>query len=443
MRLRVPSLRLHKPSGLAVVRFKGKDYYCGRFGTEQAKQRYEALVIEHLQRVPVPLVQQAAGDPNLTVEQVIAAFWDEHSAQLTKPNGKLTPNGSHFQLVLRSWRFTHGAERVADFGPLAFRSWLTFATAFSVAIDADGTRRAVKRERALAIGTAKDWASRLRGVLRWAVENELIADPQSKVLFNVEAKPAPIRAGPIRARLTERVRPVPDHHVQAVLPYLRPVARDIVVLLRLTAARCGELLAMRPCNLGPGPEGTIIYRPQQHKTLHRGMQREIVLDAAAQQVLAPYLRDRVPDSYVFSPQEAEAQRNAERSRQRKLPRWHSHDPRRRRTKRGAPRKLRDCYDTPAIARAIKRACAAAKAAGLAVEPWTVHRLRHAAARELRARFGIDTARAALGHSSPDVTSIYAETDTKTVAAAVTMIDRSAWLRAAGRSVGGSTSSATN
>ncbi len=42
--------------------------------------------------------------------------------------------------------------------------------------------------------------------------------------------------------------------------------------------------------------------------------------------------------------------------------------------------------------------------------WHPNQLRHNAATMLRREFGLDTARVILGHSSPAVTEVYAETD---------------------------------
>jgi site-specific recombinase XerC len=42
--------------------------------------------------------------------------------------------------------------------------------------------------------------------------------------------------------------------------------------------------------------------------------------------------------------------------------------------------------------------------------WHANQLRHSAATEIRQRFGLEAAQVALGHSSADVTQIYAERD---------------------------------
>jgi integrase len=47
-----------------------------------------------------------------------------------------------------------------------------------------------------------------------------------------------------------------------------------------------------------------------------------------------------------------------------------------------------------------------------VECWSPNRLRHTRGTEIRERHGIDAAQIILGHSSPDVTKIYAEATLK-------------------------------
>ena len=66
---RIPTLRLHRPSGQAVVTLAGVDRYLGRYGTPEAKQAYDRLLGEWL----------AAGRPQntareLTVGDVLADY---------------------------------------------------------------------------------------------------------------------------------------------------------------------------------------------------------------------------------------------------------------------------------------------------------------------------------------------------------------------------------
>ena len=64
-----------------------------------------------------------------------------------------------------------------------------------------------------------------------------------------------------------------------------------------------------------------------------------------------------------------------------------------------------CYTVDSYRRAITRAC---KQAGVA--PWAPNRLRHARATEIRRSYGLEAAQVVLGHSSANVTQVYAERD---------------------------------
>ena len=64
-------------------------------------------------------------------------------------------------------------------------------------------------------------------------------------------------------------------------------------------------------------------------------------------------------------------------------------------------------------RAISIACDAAK-----IPRWTPHWLRHNAASRLRAEYGLDVAQVMLGHSTADMTQLYAHLNlTKAIEAA--------------------------
>ncbi len=63
------------------------------------------------------------------------------------------------------------------------------------------------------------------------------------------------------------------------------------------------------------------------------------------------------------------------------------------------------YSTASYRRVIHRACHR-----LGIELWSPNRLRHTKATDVRSRYGIDAARALLGHSNAATTEIYAELD---------------------------------
>ena len=49
-----------------------------------------------------------------------------------------------------------------------------------------------------------------------------------------------------------------------------------------------------------------------------------------------------------------------------------------------------------------------------LDRWSPNRLRHSAATEIRKQFGLEAAQVSLGHSSADITQIYAERDAELV-----------------------------
>jgi integrase len=93
----------------------------------------------------------------------------------------------------------------------------------------------------------------------------------------------------------------------------------------------------------------------------------------------------------------------ERRRNRKTPLTPSQRARKRKKK--PARAPSEKYDTRSYYHAVRSACLRAK-----VPHWHPNQLRHNAATRFRALYGLDTARAMLGHASPAVTAIYAEAD---------------------------------
>lgn len=65
--------------------------------------------------------------------------------------------------------------------------------------------------------------------------------------------------------------------------------------------------------------------------------------------------------------------------------------------------------------AIKRANKTAEAdqkPELIIKPWSPNQLRHTVGTEIRAKYGLEAAQVLLGHSTADVTQIYAERNWK-------------------------------
>jgi integrase len=246
-----------------------------------------------------------------------------------------------------------------------------------------------------------------------------------------------LRRGRTEARESEPVRPVADALVDAVRPFVSRQVWAMIELQRLTGARPGEVCSMRTRELMTSGK-VWEYRPGSHKTAHHGKARVIFLGPQAQEVVRPWLRTEL-DAHLFQPREAEAERRASQRARRKSKVQPSQRDRRRQRPKLRPG---DRYDTMAYHRAITRACdrafphptleqipakeltadqAAELRAWRKAHRWHPHQLRHNAATRLRREFGLDVARAVLGHSTPVVTEVYAELDAAKAAEAMDKI----------------------
>jgi integrase len=186
-----------------------------------------------------------------------------------------------------------------------------------------------------------------------------------------------------------------------------PVVSDMIHIQLLTGMRPGELCKMRLCDIDRSGK-MWVYAPKainenqyDHKTEYLGHSKQIIIGPKAQGILAKYLF-KDPSEYCFKPAESNAQARNRRQENRKTPLSCGNRPGS--NNRGI-QKFNPCFDTSSYRQAVTRAC---KKAG--VDRWYPHQLRHTAATEIRKEFGLDAARAVLGHKSVLITDEYAELD---------------------------------
>jgi integrase len=210
-----------------------------------------------------------------------------------------------------------------------------------------------------------------------------------------------LRSGREGVRERAPVKPVPDAHVAAVLPFVSKPVGAMIQLQDLTGMRPGEVMQMRGCDIDRSGS-TWVYRPARHKTQGLGRQRFIALGPRAQAILQAWFKaDR--EAYLFSPADAVAHRNSERRKQRRSPMTPSQA--RRKPKPNPKRPPRSHYDKRTYNTAIERACVKA-----GIPRWHPNQLRHAAATRIRKAYDLESAQVVLGHAKADVTQIYAERD---------------------------------
>lgn len=396
---RVPKMSQHA-TGQAVVRLCGKDHYVGPFGSAEAQARYDALIAEWLSRGRV-LAPADAGE--LSVNELVLAYWRQHVEPHYRKNGEATSEVSCIGAALRFLKDAYGLTAVSEFGPLRLKA------VRQKMIEAGMSRRVVNR-----------YVQKVRACFRWGTENELV--PPS--VFHGLQSVAGLKAGRTEARETEPVRPVPDAFVDAVLPFVSSQVKAMIELQRLTGMRPGEVCSMRTCDIDV--TGKVwIYRPQAHKTEHHGKAREIYLGPRAQGVLRLWLK---PDlqAYLFSPAEAKAAHAARRRQERQSPLWPSHVRHQLGKRKPNPqRPPKDHYTTESYRQAIEYGLARANEhidnADQKIPGWHPNQLRHNAATVLRKEYGIELARIVLGHSTAFTTEIYAEADRDQALAVVAKI----------------------
>lgn len=377
---RIPSYRLHKATGQAVVTLAGKDHYLGPHGTQASKDEYDRLTSVFLasgRRMP------SEGDATgLTVVELVARFIAHAKQHYRKPDGRPTSEVGCIKAALKPLLALYGREPVSEFGPLKLKAIR------QTLIDSGKARKSINHN-----------VRRIVRAFRWGVAEELVAPGVVQALEAVQG----LQRGRSEARETEPVRPVEEAHVDAVLAIVTPQVRALVQLMWLTGMRVGEVTIMRTGDLDRSGT-TWIYTPSTHKTEHHGQVREVPLGPKAQEVLRPFLKAD-PAAYMFSPREAVQEADRARREARRTPMTPSQYRRACEAAARPKRKLREHYTPATVRQAIVRACDKA-----GVPRWTSHQLRHSAATRFRREFGIEEARVVLGHSSAFVTEVYAEVD---------------------------------
>jgi integrase len=377
---RLPKYRHHKARNLAVVRLNGRDHYLGPYDSPESHAEYRRLVGEWMANGITNTPAKAGGEaePPPSINEVMLGYI-AHVDRYYVKEGRPTSEVSLIRRALRVLRQLYGHTAARDFAPLALKA---VRQAF---IDAGLCRNEVNRRTGLIVRFFK-----------WAVENEFVP---ASVHHGLKAVVG-LRKGRTGVRETDPVGPVADAHVDAVLPHVGRRVAAMVELQRLTGMRPGEVTRMRTVDVDRS--GAVwAYRPESHKAEHHGKSRRIFIGPRGQEILKPWLRAD-PAAYLFSPKESMEELRAERRRGRKTP----VQPSQRDRKRKAPKKTPgDRYTKDSYRRAIAKGCERAGIRG-----WHPNQLRHSAATQLRREYGLDVARAVLGHSSPTVTEVYAEMD---------------------------------
>jgi hypothetical protein len=148
---RVPTYRLHKQSGQAVVTLRAadgsrRDVLLGKHDTPESRAEYARVIAEwnlNGGRIPQPT-------DCVTVAELLSAFWDHALDHYRRPDGSPTSEIGNFRLAFRPVKEMYAHMPAADFGPVALR-----------------TVRARMVEGGAARRTINKWTNRVRHVFKW------------------------------------------------------------------------------------------------------------------------------------------------------------------------------------------------------------------------------------------------------------------------------------
>jgi integrase len=408
---KTPKLRRHKATNQAYVVLNGKAIYFGPYGTPESVENYHRTIAEWHAAGKNPLTAY----PDITLNELAARFWVHVENYYRHPDGTPTSEQDSLRYALRPLLKLYGNTGASAFGPRCLR------TIQREMVQMGWCRNNVNRS-----------ISRIKMLFKWAVSQELLPGSIHQALATVPG----LRRGRSEAKETQAVKPVEPAYIEAIEPYVSQQVWAMIQLQLLTAARPGEVLSLRPCDIDQ--RGPIwFYFPADHKTAHHGLERKIYIGPRGQEILRPFLF-RPAEAYCFSPAEAYAEKltrayakrttplhygNVPGSNSKENPEWQPGDhytvaSYRRAIARAievafpAPDQLKQLPDETKIQwqKRLTRKQKTELKAWYKHHHWHPHQLRHNAATFLRKEFGLETARIILGHRSAAMTEVYAEMD---------------------------------
>jgi integrase len=369
--MKVPEYSIQKGHGCkdrAFVKLQSQKYYLGGYGTPESHEKYNRIVSEYLSNGGA--IYRATSD--LTMAELCCIFNDHAKEYYRRPDGTETSQVGNYLTLSKMIAKQYGTLPVSDFSSLKLEA------VRATMINKGWTRKSINSQ-----------ISSIRTIVSFGVRKELVNVSVLEALKTVRGLTR-VRSA---ACETERIKPVPVAHVDAVKSEVNRQVRGMIQMQLHTAARPGEICSMRLCDIDMSSD-VWVYKPDHHKTQHHDIERYIYIGPQAQGIVKQFI-DRQPFDYLFSPSDASTEKSASASTHRRL--------NQRKNIRETDRVLGDCYTTRSYRRAISRACKAKK-----IPAWSPNQLRHNAATFIRKTYGIEAAQVMLGHSKADTTQIYAE-----------------------------------
>jgi integrase len=364
-----PAYSLHKPSGLAKVKYRGRVTYLGRYGTPESKALYARFIGDLPKADEQTRVSEPAPGTMILVAELVSLFFDHASRFYVDPDG--APTGHHITIrsVLRPLDDTFGHLPAPEFGPKNLKR----------------LQEVMARQPNWCRDTVNRATNIIKQCFKWGASEEFFPAGVALALTTVTA----IKEGQHKAREKPPIGPVADEIVDATLPRVPGLVADVIRVMRLSGARPTEVLRVTAAEIDRSDPECWVYRPRRHKNSHRRKSRVIFFGPRAQEILLPYIVKAEGNSRLFP-----------------LRRDSLHTAIIRGCKRAFPH--------PTISEIQPKQRTDAQKLELAIwqkaHQWHPNQLRHSAATQIRKEFGLEAAQVVLGHAKADMTQRYAERD---------------------------------
>jgi len=439
----VPRYRLHKSSGQAYIYVDAKQVMLGKHGSTESRAKYARIIAERaagIAPLPVPLPGQT---PQPTIRTLIEAFWDHATVYYSKialdesgepvagADGQPIREPKHeleeYRQILIPLRYFYARMTTAEFSCAQLETLREALARPGQWQRADGT---LVTHRPWSRKVINRMVGRLRHVFGWGVTRRLVP---ASVYQELRLLPG-LRKGQTVAPERAKVKPVDAAKAKAIIPHVCRQVGTMLQLQLLTGMRSSEVCIMRPIDIDR-TEKPWSYTPRHHKTEHHDIERVIRLGPQSRKLIRPFLENREPTAFLFSPQEADIERRAELAKARKtkvqpsqIKRAQAAARRDRNSKLGA-RYDRNTYyrcvrygceaafkmpedirakpdDTPAI----KAAKSARRTEWYKANAFHPHQARHRHGTDMRKAGGLEVAQVQLGHTSRAMAEHYSEAD---------------------------------
>ncbi len=405
-----PKYSVRKSNLTAYVSVGGRKIYLGRYDSEKAKRRYNAICARISAGITDPILA-AQFDDDQDIADLVAQYLTWASTYYS--DGEV----SNLTAALKPLVALFGDMAADQFGPrdlICYRNHLP--------------------PKGLCRNNCNAMLGRVKRFWKWCSSRELCDPLMHHRLSCVNG----LRPGELGVKESEPVFGACPESIAGVLPFLPPIVATMVRLQYLTGMRPGEVCAMQRSTLDQRDSDVWLYYPPTHKNQWRGQDLVKAIPVIAQPLLEPFLA--LPaDQYFFRPEDSHAwarEQQTMRRPLRKTKRYPSEAKRLAREQRNKPRRrsrFKPHYTTGSYRQAIDRAFKYAAEQGAHLERFTPNQLRHSVLTDVTDLLGEESAQKYAGHKSVKSTRIYTQKQLQQRAADLIRIARQldeAWAKSA-------------